>query len=133
MIILKADDGSIAVMTIVEGADKDEAIKKFKDAHPDKNYTVEQFKGKLPDREFRDAWTISGNKIVIDKIKATEIHMARIRHARNLELDVLDKEQLRYISNPAKMNEIEDKKQLLRDLPVKIKGLDWPDQLEKIC
>ena len=132
-IVLKAKDGSVAIMTLVEGADKDEAIRKFKESHPDENYGQEfEFEGKLPlDREFRDAWVVSGNKITVDKMKATNIHLGRVRHVRNQELDKLDKEQLRHLSDAIKLKEIEDKKQVLRDLPKNVKGLEWPDLLER--
>lgn len=132
-ILIKGKDGSVAIMSLVEGADKDEAVKKFKDSHPEGNYgDYFEFEGKLPlNREFRDAWTLNGSKIVIDEVKAKDIHLGRVRHVRNLELDKLDKEQLRHISDATKLKEIEVRKQELRELPSKIKNLEWPDILER--
>lgn len=131
--ILKGKDGSVAIMTLVEGADIVDAFSKFKDSHPDGNYNeYAEFNGKLPlSREFRDAWTHNGKGVVIDQAKASSIHLGRVRHSRNKALDLLDKEHLRHLSNPDKVKEIEKKKQELRDLPANVKGLDWPDQLEK--
>lgn len=132
-ILLKAADGSVAIMSLAEGADKAEAVRKFKESHSDENYgDFFEFQGKLPlSREFRDAWVVKGKDVVVDNAKALSIHMARIRHCRDEALDKLDKEQLRYLSYPDKLKEIEDKKQILRDLPLKMKGLDWPDMLER--
>lgn len=120
-------------MTLVEGADVDETVRKFKESHPDENYgDWTEFKGKLPSsREFRDAWTCKGEKIVVDQAKAQDIHLGRIRHVRNIELDKLDKEQLRHLAEPDKLKELDEKKQVLRDLPEHIKGLEWPDVLPK--
>jgi len=133
-IILKAKDGSIAVMSLIEGADKKEAIRKFKEMHVEDMYEehCEVEADKLPkSREFRDAWTVSGNNIVVDSSKALVIHKEHIRHARNAALENLDGEQLRHLSDVDGMKEIEDRKQVLRDLPSKIKSLDWPDGLER--
>ena len=129
MIILKREDGTVAIMTLAPGADKEEAVRKFKESHPDEFIDHFEYTGKLPTRDFRDAWSFKNNKVVIDSAKASSIHIERVRHARNKLLDGLDKEQLRHLSNPAKMQEIEERKQLLRDLPSKIKNLDWPEIL----
>lgn len=133
MIIHKGKDGSIAIMILAPGADKVEAIEKFKNAHPDGFYT-EHYEGefKLPeDRLFRDAWTLKNNKVVIHEQKAKDIHLKRIREVRNKELDKLDKEHLKNLTVPGMIVEIDSKKQVLRDLPAKINSLDWPDELPK--
>ena len=133
-IILKAKDGSIAVMTLVEGADKKEAIRKFKEMHVEDMYEEhgEVEADKLPkSREFRDAWTVNRSRIAVDSAKALAIHKERTRHARNAALEDLDGEQLRHLSDVDGLKEIEDRKQVLRDLPSKIKNLDWPDELER--
>lgn len=133
-IIFKGRDGSVAIMTVTPGAGQEEAARKFKDAHPD--FYTDYFElpegSKLPSsREFRDAWTCKGEKIVVDASKAKDIHLGRIRHVRNIELDKLDKEQLRHLAEPDKLKELDEKKQVLRDLPEHIKGLEWPDVLPK--
>ena len=130
-ILLKGRDGSVAIMTLTEGADKEFAIKNFKDSHPDMYIDHFEFDGQLPCREFRDAWTHSGNIIKVDSVKAQEIHLGRIRSARDVELGKLDIEQLRHLSDVVKLTELEDKKQTLRDLPANVQGLDWPELLEK--
>ena len=62
------------------------------------------------DRTFRDAWVHDGEKLAHDMDAAREIHMKRIRAARNKELSRLDVEQL-------KGNDVSARKQELRDLP----------------
>ncbi len=131
MIVFKGKDGTVAFMILAPGADKAEAVRKFEEAHPEGQYIENfEFNGKLPaSREFRDAWTLKGNAIVVDDVKAAAIHLERVRQARNIELERLDKEQLRYLSDKWKTQEIDEKKQALRDLPVNIHGLDWPELL----
>lgn len=131
-ILLKGKDGSVAIMTLVDGADKEDAIKKFKDSHPEGFYIDHfEFEGELPSREFRDAWVHNGKEIIINPAKAATVHLQRVRNARNIKLEELDKEQLRHIASPDKLRELEDKKQGLRDLPAKIKTLEWPEELER--
>lgn len=133
-VLLKGKDGSVAIMTLVEGADIEDAVSKFKDSHP-QGFYIDYFKfeGKLPKtREFRDAWAHNGKQVVIDSAKASSIHLRRVRKIRDAALEQLDKQHLRYMSSPDKIKEIEDKKQELRDLPVNVKGLEWPDLLERL-
>jgi len=118
-------------MTLTEGADKEFAIKNFKDSHPDMYIDHFEFDGQLPHREFRDAWTHSGNSIKVDPVKAQAIHLGRIRSKRDAALQQLDIEQLRYMSDSAKLKELEDKKHMLRELPDHITTLEWPEILEK--
>ena len=132
-ILLKGKDGSVAIMTLVDGADKEEAVRKFKEAHPKDFYSdYFEYKEELPkNREFRDAWVCDKkNNIVIDNKRAKDIHLTRVRHVRNQHLERLDKEQLRYISDSDKVAQLEEQKQLLRDLPANISGLEWPDLLK---
>ena len=94
-ILFKGRDGSIAIMTVAPGADKDEAIRKFKECHP--GHYLEHFEGdiELPqDRTFRDAWTLSNGKVVVDKQKAAEISRIREEEKKNTleyRLEALEK------------------------------------------
>lgn len=136
-IIFKGKDGSIAIMTLAPGARKSTAIRKFHEAHPDQ-YHLNPIEGSpiIPEnRIFRDAWTIKDNEIVIDHKKAENIHLDRIRKARNDKLKVLDVETLKALTNPEKLQEIERQKQSLRDLPKTIKltnleNPEWPQELQ---
>lgn len=130
-ILFKGKDGSVAIMTLAEGADKDDTIQKFKDSPSGENYVDHfEYKGGFPsDREFRDAWTFNKNKIIVDEHKAKQIHMSRIRYIRNKELDKLDKEQLKVLSDIHLIKEIESRKQILRDLPANWDSLKWPSDL----
>jgi len=131
-IYFKGKDGSVAIMTLAPEANKEEAISRFLGAHG--GFYIDYLEAEIDvpkDRSFRDAWTISHGNIVIDKAKASGIHLRRIREARDSKLEELDKQQLRYISYPDdKVKEIEEQKQILRDLPQNIKGLEWPDELK---
>lgn len=132
-ILFKGKDGSVAIMTLAPEADKEDAIKKFLGAHEGMYVDHFEYNGAFPEsREFRDAWKLSTkNEIVVDKNKASALQLGRIRHVRNLELEKLDKEQLRHLHDAEKLAEIEAKKQILRDLPAKIKDLEWPAELPR--
>lgn len=137
MIYLKHKDGSIAIMTLAPGADKEETIQKFQDSHPEYEKCLEGNLNPPKNRIFRDAWTIQNNKIIINERKAKEIHLSRIRERRNEKLKELDQEQLRFLTDNWKTQEIETKKQALRDLPqtFNLENLDlinpkWPIELE---
>lgn len=129
-IILKNKEGNIAIMSLISG-DIEDAVKKFQDCHPEYTSYVVNDDIKLPEsRLFRDAWRLSGNKkIVVDEIAAKEIHISRIRDVRNQRLADLDREQLKNLAVPGMIVEIDKKKQVLRDLPSKINGLEWPEEL----
>jgi len=123
-IFFKGKDNSVAIMELAPGADKMDAIKKFQAAHA--GFYEEYFEEDIEvpeDRTFRDAWKLQGSKIIVDGVKAMDIHLNRVRKLRNKKLEELDKEQLRYLSNPEKLKEVEDKKQMLRDLPQNITNL----------
>jgi len=136
-IIFKGHDGSIAIMELAPGADKEDALRKFHEAHPGQYGDHIEGNIKLPEsREFRDAWTISEKgSIIINKEKAFDIHMARVRAVRNDKLKELDSEALRYLSDAEKLKDVEARKQLLRDLPQNVKGLNWPSDMlgERKC
>ena len=129
-IVIKGVDGSVAIMTLAPGADKEDAIRKFKEAH--EGLYTDHFEAPvraLPDRQFRDAWTYNGDKIILDPTKALSIHVERVRKTRDRELEKCDQEQLRHLLDPVKIKEIEARKQKLRDLPAKVKKLQWPKEL----
>ena len=62
------------------------------------------------DTSFRDAWKHEENVISVNMDKAREIHMGRIRAVRNEKLAELDVQTMKGI-------DVQDKKQVLRDLP----------------
>lgn len=137
-IVFRGVDGSVALMTLVDGANKDEAIQKFMDSHPGEyldNHVVASIKAPK-NRIFRDAWKYSGDgKIEVDIKKAQEIHMNRIREVRNERLKELDIETLKNIKNLEELQRIEDQKQILRDIPrtlapFNVKNPAWPGQLD---
>lgn len=127
-IILKSKSGEIAIMQLVSG-DIEDAVKKFQASHPEYiEYYISATK--LPEsRQFRDAWTLKNNKVVIDEVKASSIHLGRVRLVRNQELEKLDRAQLQCLADPDKVQELDEKKQVLRDLPDKITTLEWPKEL----
>jgi hypothetical protein len=88
------------------------------------------------DQTFRDAWVDGGEQegIIVDMPKAREIHMKRVRAARDAALKKLDIETM-------KGRDVQDQKQVLRDLPAntdltvattpdELKAI-WPEQLRE--
>jgi hypothetical protein len=84
------------------------------------------------DRTLRDAWTISGNKCVVDMAKGKEIVHAKRRAKRSAEFAPLDVEA----TIPAKANEAEAKRKKVRDKYAEIQGdidaATTPEQLKAI-
>ena len=121
--VIKCTDGSVAVMTLVAGADLDEAISKWKQAHPHKYLSHREMPDDAvpTDRTFRDAWadTTPELTIDIDMAKAREIHLGRIRIKRNAELSKLDTQATKAqdIGDAETLTQIRTRKQELRDLP----------------
>jgi hypothetical protein len=132
MIVFKGKDGSVAIMHLVDGADEDGAVKKFLACHEGQYEDTYLTDLSIPeDYTYRDAWTLQEYKIVVDKKKAMQIHLDRLRIIRNKKLEELDRDQLRYLSDSVKLAEIEAKKQVLRDLPARkdLKLGDVPPEL----
>ena len=70
------------------------------------------------DRTFRNAWDLDSSKnLVVDMAKAKALHMDRIRLMRNAELEKLDKEQFKNLTDQNALVRIESEKQVLRDIP----------------
>jgi hypothetical protein len=121
--VIKCTDGSVAVMTLVDGADLSEAIRKWGDINPGKHLSHRDMEDSAipPDREFREAWadTTPEPVVDIDMVKARAIHLGRIRVKRDKELDRLDKEQIRAQdqNKTAEIAAIKAQKQILRDIP----------------
>jgi hypothetical protein len=72
------------------------------------------------DRYFRNAWTQDDEKLIkIDLDKARSVQLKNIRAIRNEKLAKLDIEIMRALESgdAAKVKEISNRKQILRDLP----------------
>ncbi len=137
--VIKCTDGSVAVMTLVEGADLKTALRKWGDANPGKYLSHRNMEDSaIPkDREFREAWAdITPEPMIdIDMVKARAIHLNRIRVKRNVELARLDIEAIRAedMGLVDELTKIKAKKQILRDLPQTIQiDLDKAKTVEEL-
>lgn len=120
-ILIKRSDGGVSIMHLVkEDVDINKAIadweSSFKDATCIGHCEINE--SDMPsDRTFRDAWVQNGSAVAVSMPKARMIHMDRIRKERKRRLEELDKETMRHRTNQQKLDEVETKKQVLRDLP----------------
>lgn len=142
-ILLKGIDGSVSIMQYIGPPEElEEAIRKFRDVHAEGAYPEYEEVDNLvlpENRLFRDAWsTVSKGTVEIKKDKAEEIHMGRIRKERDKELGKLDVEMLKNLKDSDKLEALETKKQVLRDIPqtFDMSGMDlkhpdrtWPDDV----
>lgn len=83
------------------------------------------------DRYFRNAWDIKSGKVVTDIAKAKEIKKEYIRQERKPLLESLDIEIMRNIKDPVKLDEIESKKQKLRDITKQVDNLKTIEELKQ--
>lgn len=62
-VLLKGKDGSVAVMTLAEGADPEEAVRKFRMSHPKGAYPEYKIVDEVvtPDYSLRDKWKLDKN------------------------------------------------------------------------
>lgn len=126
--VIKQQDGRVAIMTLVDGADLSEALRKWSDVNPGKYlFHREMEDSAIPeDREFREAWTdITPEAVIdIDMVKAKAIHIARIRVKRDAELARLDIEAVRAedMGLVDELKKIREMKQVLRDIPQAIQA-----------
>jgi hypothetical protein len=85
------------------------------------------------DRDFREAWTDSG-KLTIDMDRARAIHKDRLRQLRSPKLAALDVEMTRAYRDRARQDEIEARRQALRDVTddPAIAAAKTPDELKAV-
>ena len=147
--VIKCTDGSVAVMTLVDGADFAEALSKWGDVNPGQYLSHREVDdAEIPtDRTFRNAWEDSG-KIGVNTPKAREIHKDRLRQIRAPLLAALDVEYQRADESETAGEDINDqdsvrqaraekarisaKKQALRDVTKHpaITAAKTPDELK---
>ena len=117
--ILVNPDNSISVVRASPKYTEEEVLEVFKKSNP-KNLPITIVdESELPiDRVFRNAWNLSGGIVEIDSGKARNIHMDRLRHLRNKQLEKLDKEMMVAADKEdvEKVKEIRQLKQRLRDM-----------------
>jgi len=114
-IVYTRPDGGISVLTPAESARlSGESDDSFLARIQAKDVPLDAINPRLVDaneipndRTFRNAWSSDLN---VDMPKARDIHMGRIRAARNIELTRLDIETMKGLN-------VQDEKQKLRDIP----------------
>lgn len=108
-------DGGVSIMAVVEGH-PDEAIEKWKTVNPGGYVSHQEIDDVPADRTFREAWVATGKGVDIDMPKARDIKRDALRVERAPLLAALDLEISRAYKDPAKQDEIEAKRQALRDV-----------------
>jgi hypothetical protein len=82
--------------------------------------------------EFFNAWVLNGAVVSVDFSKAQEITKDRLRTERTPLLQALDVVQLRNLSDPVVLADIEAKKQVLRDATKQVDSLTTLDELKTV-
>ena len=106
-------------MQLIDGADFDEAFRKYCDVNPTPVSWREINRDEIPqDRTYRNAWRDTGTAIEHNMTHARGIHMDRIRRQRDRELVKLDVPFMRAMeSGNGAEKAIAGQKRHLRDLP----------------
>lgn len=128
-------DGGVAIMNCIN--DATDPIAEINRWSPDYRALLvgtAQEIGTVPqDRKFRDAWTPA---LTVDMPKAREIHMGRIRKARDDELRRTDGLMARASEqgNTAGGAKLRAERQILRDIPQNfvLSGAKTPDDLKAL-
>ncbi len=133
---LTRTDGGLEIMQCFNGADPAVEIERWSpSARANLTGEITEIDPATipPDRTFRDAWTPD---LAVDMPKARDIHMKRIRAARDQQLEKLDIETIKAVGagDAAKAAEIEAQKQTLRDLPqtFDLSGAAMPNELKTL-
>jgi hypothetical protein len=82
--------------------------------------------------EFFNAWVLNDAVVSVDFSKAQEITKDRLRTERTPLLQALDVVQLRNLSDPVVLADIEAKKQVLRDATKQVDSLTTLDELKAV-
>ena len=108
-IAIKRTDGGISIMHLLNDNELESSLRKWQEVHINEYVSHEIVtEADLPqDRLFRNAW---GHDLKVDMDKAREIHMDKIRKARDKAMKALDVETL-------KGRDVQAQKQVLRDIP----------------
>jgi hypothetical protein len=82
-----------------------------------KRYVILPEGAELPgDRDYRNAWALDGDKIVIDLERAKDLHRAKLREARAPRMAELDVQFMRALEQGKGTAAIAEQKQSLRDV-----------------
>ncbi len=132
-----APDGTVAILTLVPGADLNEAVRKFSQVSFTPAEVTPIDRAAIPtDRTYRDAWMKSGEGIGHDLAKAKEIHRNRLRKARAPMLAALDVEISKALGkgNAEKIALHETERQRLRDVTAdpRIEAANSIDELKAV-
>ena len=132
---IRPDDGGVCIVIPTGELSLDAVL--AKDVPPNAINVEVIDRSSLPaDRTFRDAWKKGNGKVVVDMPKARQIHMSRIRAARDKELARLDVEWLKKSAQrkSAEADAIELQKQALRDIPntFDLSVASNPEELKKL-
>jgi len=115
---------------------EDEFLARVKSRIPDyaTNITMMEFEDVPTDRRFRNAWKQNGPIVDHDMVKARDIHMDKIRVARDIALNQLDININRAEDSGGGDAGLRAKRQPLRDLPqtFDLSGATSPDELDAL-
>jgi hypothetical protein len=133
--LIKHNDGSVSIMTTVNGATPESCIEKM---HDDQKSSIHSHRlihdSEIPqDRYFRNAWKHNKNNIHVCMSTAVEVHKENLRTLRFPKLKELDLmyNRAHEQNDSEKMNEIISKKNELRDVTIHPDVIS-PDSLDAL-
>lgn len=133
LIVYENSDGSLVIVSPV--ASLEEVLARDVPTTAQNVRIVDR--NKLPaDRTFRSAWIAVGSSVAVDMPKARVIQMNNLRKVREEKFKELDRDWIKYMGqkNQRMADEIEDKRQKLRDIPqtVNLEAATTPEELKAI-
>lgn len=127
-VVYTRDDGGVSVLIPApharqRGESDDEFVRRIavKDIPPNTAYEIIH-KDDLPSRRFRAAWSIAGDTVAVDPVKARAQILEEVRAERGNKLDESDKEKAKLdeVGTDEQRQALREYRQSLRDLPASV-------------
>lgn len=113
--IFENETGGVSVMSLAPGARLESVLQKL-GKRGDQVHEVDA-DSLPPDDEYRNAWKLTGGKVIHDMAKARDIRLKQIRDKRNADLAASDRDVVIQIESGGVSADLKKERQRLRDIP----------------
>lgn len=141
-ILIERDDGGVSVLALAPGIEAAVEVPRWEAAFQRRAVQWAELTDAPTDRAFRAAWVCGApGAVAVDLGAARDIHLARIRKARDRALVATDGEAMRALDTGEGSEGLHARRQSLRDIPQaldltvastpgELKAI-WPSEIER--